>query len=178
MNEIKQKHDSAVKVYKKRFIVNMSKVGDDIDFNNNGILVVEGYLDINNTPNTSLSIINIGGRYRLILREYTSKNEEKRTISNMEFQMGTRLLLDCIFKDHIITKDVIIYNDTKNGLEWLINRYYNDNDGLLIATVEYDVNFKYTKDFILPEWIGEDVSNDKRYIDKNLAFTPYSTFFE
>jgi len=57
------------------------------------------------------------------------------------------------------------------GKTWEIDFFEGDNSGLIIAELEVESE---EETFEKPEWIGEDVSLDKRYLNNNLIKTPYT----
>ncbi|MEO1522408.1 MAG: adenylate cyclase, partial [Cyanobacteria bacterium J06633_2] len=49
--------------------------------------------------------------------------------------------------------------------------FHGDNNGLILAEVELmDVN----QEIEPPDWLGEEVSDDPRYFNSNLAKTPFT----
>ena len=63
------------------------------------------------------------------------------------------------------------YKIEYKGFIWEVDRFINENEGLVIAEVELD-NEGVSP--ILPEWIGDEVSGDKRYYNSSLVKNPYS----
>lgn len=57
------------------------------------------------------------------------------------------------------------------GKTWDVDIYSGKNEGLLIAEIE--LNFE-DEAFEKPEWLGEEVTGDKRYLNACLAETPFS----
>ena len=59
------------------------------------------------------------------------------------------------------------------GLVWEVDEFLGDNAPLVTAEIELP-----TEDtpFSKPAWLGEDVTNDHRYKNNNLAATPYSSW--
>ena len=52
-----------------------------------------------------------------------------------------------------------------------VDEFYGDNNGLVMAEVELEnENENYTK----PEWLGEEVTGDRRYYNSCLIKQPYS----
>jgi adenylate cyclase len=77
--------------------------------------------------------------------------------------------LDTLCEKPLIEKTRFIVND--NGLEWEIDVFEGDNQGLIVAEVElHDENQKIE----LPAWCGQEVSSDPRYYNVNLGKHPYS----
>ncbi len=57
------------------------------------------------------------------------------------------------------------------GLTWEVDEFAGENQGLIIAEVELtDAN----QTLELPDWIGQEVSDDPRYFNANLVEHPYS----
>ncbi|MDY7020971.1 MAG: CYTH domain-containing protein [Cyanobacteriota bacterium] len=60
-------------------------------------------------------------------------------------------------------------------LIWEVDEFFGENQGLILAEVELtDVN----QIIEIPDWIGEDVSDDSRYYNANLVKNPYSEWEE
>lgn len=59
------------------------------------------------------------------------------------------------------------------GFTWEVDEFYGDNEGLIIAEIELpDENTI----FIKPEWIGEEVTSDKKYYNSNLMIHPFNNW--
>jgi CYTH domain-containing protein len=57
------------------------------------------------------------------------------------------------------------------GLIWEVDEFAGKNKGLIVAEVELtDAN----QTIEMPDWIGQEVSDDARYYNANLAQHPYS----
>lgn len=62
---------------------------------------------------------------------------------------------------------------TKGDVEWEIDEFFGDNEGLVIAEVELNrINQIVNK----PEWLGEDVSDDSKYYNSSLLTNPYKNW--
>lgn len=57
------------------------------------------------------------------------------------------------------------------GLVWEVDEFFGENEGLIVAEVELDAE---DQEIPLPDWVGEEVSDDPRYFNSNLSVTPYS----
>lgn len=60
-----------------------------------------------------------------------------------------------------------------NGLAWEVDEYLNDNAPLFTAEIELP---EPDTVFALPEWLGEEVSDNKNYTNRSLSRNPYSTW--
>lgn len=57
------------------------------------------------------------------------------------------------------------------GYEWHVDRFQDDNTGLIIAEIELSTE---DEQFELPPWIGAEVTEDARYYNLALAQNPYN----
>lgn len=57
-----------------------------------------------------------------------------------------------------------------HGLRWEIDEFHGDNQGLIVAEVELESE---DQTLSYPNWLGQEVTNDLRYYNSNLATTPY-----
>jgi len=57
------------------------------------------------------------------------------------------------------------------GLLWEVDEFLGDNAGLVVAEVELD---SADQAIDLPEWVGEEVTDDVRYYNLALASHPYT----
>lgn len=62
------------------------------------------------------------------------------------------------------------YRVEHDGLVWEIDEFHGENAGLVVAEVELE---RESQAVTLPPWIGEEVSDDPRYFNSNLARHPY-----
>lgn len=58
-----------------------------------------------------------------------------------------------------------------NGLVWEIDEYLGDNAPLFTAEIELP---SPDTEFEIPEWLGMEVSGDRRYTNRALSRSPYS----
>jgi adenylate cyclase len=59
------------------------------------------------------------------------------------------------------------------GFIWEVDEFLGDNLGLVIAEIELQSE---TQSFVKPDWIGLEVTGDRRYNNSSLAQMPYSTW--
>ena len=61
----------------------------------------------------------------------------------------------------------------ENGLFFEVDEFYGDNEGLILAEIELPTeNAKFEK----PDWLGEEVTGDKRYYNSILKKNPYKNW--
>jgi adenylate cyclase len=59
------------------------------------------------------------------------------------------------------------------GLRWEVDEFFGDNAGLIVAEIELE---RADQPVPLPDWIAEEVTEDPRYFNSNLATTPYKAW--
>jgi CYTH domain-containing protein len=70
--------------------------------------------------------------------------------------------------DPLIEK--IRYTVNEQGFCWEIDEFLGDNKGLAVAEIELE---SPDQEFIRPGWLGEEVTENPRYFNSNLAVDPY-----
>lgn len=56
---------------------------------------------------------------------------------------------------------------------WEVDVFHGDNEGLVVAEIELG---EESEAFDLPEWIGDEVTDDKRYYNSQLLKNPYKNW--
>jgi len=59
------------------------------------------------------------------------------------------------------------------GSIWEIDEFKKENDGLVLAEIELE---QPQQQFVMPPWVGTEVSDDPRYRNSSLGRQPYSTW--
>jgi len=59
------------------------------------------------------------------------------------------------------------------GNVWEVDEFLGANAGLVVAEIELQSE---DQQFDKPEWIGEEVTDDLRYLNSNLIKKPFSTW--
>jgi adenylate cyclase len=65
------------------------------------------------------------------------------------------------------------YRVDHQGLTWEVDEFVGDNAGLIIAEVELEDEDQAV---MLPDWVGKEVTGDKRYYNANLIADPYTSW--
>ncbi|MBD2446219.1 CYTH domain-containing protein [Nostoc sp. FACHB-152] len=97
---------------------------------------------------------------------------EKYTRAEFEYVIpvaDAQEMLDTLCDRPLIEK--VRYKIDWAGLTWEIDEFDGANKGLIIAEVELSDKQQQIE---LPDWIGEEVSDDPRYFNSNLAKVPFS----
>lgn len=61
------------------------------------------------------------------------------------------------------------------GHTWELDIFEGENKGLIVAEIELSSE---DETFVLPAWITQEVTTDKRYANSNLVIHPYSSWVE
>lgn len=64
----------------------------------------------------------------------------------------------------------IRYRISYEGHTWEVDKFLGENEGLIVAEIELP---EETTAFLKPEWAGEEVTHDPRYLNSSLAKKPF-----
>lgn len=146
----------------KKYLVNNYSWKQNIE----GVLYKQGYI----FRDTEKSVrVRIAGN-----KAFFTIKGKRNNISRDEFEYeipvdDAKLLLEKYCTGTLIEK--VRYKIQFDGKTWEIDEFKGKNKGLVIAEIELDSEGEL---FSIPDWIGEEVSNDPRYYNSNLAVCPYS----
>jgi adenylate cyclase len=80
-------------------------------------------------------------------------------------------MLDTLCLKPILEK--IRYTIEHAGLLWEVDEFEGENAGLIIAEVELA---EADQRILLPDWVGEEVTDDPRYYNASLITNPFATW--
>ena len=132
----------------------------------NGTLIRQGYL---------YSGINGVVRVRTTGEHaYLTVKGRKFGISRLEFEYEIPLaeaneMLDKLCFKPLIEK--VRHEVPMDGFTWEIDEFLGENAGLVVAEIELEDE---NQEFLKPDWVGIEVSNDVRYLNSNLVKNPYA----
>jgi CYTH domain-containing protein len=126
----------------------------------------QGYLPSQN--HTTVRVRTVGDRGYLTIK---GKNTG---MSRLEFEYEIPLadaneLLETLCQNPLIEK--YRYRIPWENHLWEVDEFLGDNQGLIVAEVELK---QETEAIAIPDWIGQEVTGDRRYYNVNLAKIPYS----
>jgi len=100
---------------------------------------------------------------------------EREGISRFEFEyeipIKDALHMIEIFCDYVIEKTR--YRLKEEGKIWEVDVFEGDNEGLKLAEIELESK---DEEIVLPCFVSEEVTDDERYYNKNLAKNPYKNW--
>jgi CYTH domain-containing protein len=99
-------------------------------------------------------------------------------MSRLEFEYevpvaDASVMLDTLCRRPLIEKTRFAVD--VDGTAWVVDVFFGDNDGLVLAEVELDSE---AQQVALPPWAGVEVTGDPRYFNAALAERPYATWPE
>ncbi len=134
---------------------------------NEGTLYIQGYLS--SSPETTVRI-RIAGKIGFItIKGKTTGFSREEFEYEIPVEDAEILLKKC--KNAPIKK--IRYKVLLNGTLWEIDEFLEENSGLLMAEVELPDE---KASFFRPEWLGKEVTDDKRYHNSHIAQHPFKTW--
>lgn len=118
--------------------------------------------------------IQLGGNYHPY--GYLTIKGKKNSGSGLEFEYKipydeVDTMMSKLSVGTIITKDR--FHVEHNGLIWEVDVFKDYNSGLVIAEIELNSIYQ---DVTIPDWCGEEITDDPRYSNLNLALKPYKTW--
>ncbi|SHJ51996.1 CYTH domain-containing protein [Malonomonas rubra DSM 5091] len=131
-----------------------------------GILFRQGYLSAE--ADRTLRVRLEGDKGKLTIKG------KSRGISRSEYeyeipQQDAMELLDKLCLKPLIEKTR--YRVEHAGMVWEVDEFYGANEGLILAEVELDSE---DAEFELPDWAGQEVSDNPRYYNSNLVKDPFT----
>ena len=97
--------------------------------------------------------------------------DDPRVRNEIEFDIdydNARLVVDAFDGKQTILKERYVINI--NGKKWEIDRFAYRNCGLVVAEIEME---SVDEDITIPDWCGLEVTDDPRFLNVNLAHTPF-----
>ena len=132
-----------------------------------GVEYLQGYI-----PGTEKSVVRIRimGERAVITIKSRLNNEG---IERLEYEYPIPVddaaeILELICSKPLIEKTR--YKIVHAGKEWDVDCFHGVNDGLLLAEIELDTEDEAIE---LPSWVGEEVTDDVRYLNINLSKNPF-----
>lgn len=130
-------------------------------------VITQGYLSID--PDRTVRIRCKNNEYNMTVKggiEGISRTEVEFPV---ERHIGKELMKLCIQPLIIKTRHLIFFQDKR----WGVDVFHGFNEGLIIAEIELSSEEEM---FEIPDWLGDEVSNDPKYYNSNLITKPYSTW--
>lgn len=106
-------------------------------------------------------------------KAYLTIKGKNKGISRAEFEYeipeaDAEQMLNTLALPTIIEK--YRYRIEYEGKTWEVDEFLGDNAGLVLAEIELESE---SESFLLPAWLGQEVSEDARYFNSMLSQNPY-----
>lgn len=140
--------------------------GDGWKRQSQGVFIRQGY--ICSDPGRIVRVRIEGERAMLTIKGKTegiSRGEWEYPIPVEDAQQ----LLDVLCEKPLIEKNR--FRIPFGGFIWEVDEFFGDNAGLLVAEIELESESQH---FTKPDWVGVEVSDDRRYANANLFKHPFS----
>lgn len=141
--------------------------GDFKPFVSTSIRIVQGYLS--SVPERTVRVRIKGDKGFLTIKGISSSSGASRFEFEKEITVAEATELLQICEPSVIEKVRHLVNATPYIFE--VDEFHGENKGLIVAEIELpDENAAFSK----PEWLGKEVTNDKRYYNAMLTKNPYT----
>jgi adenylate cyclase len=132
--------------------------------------IKQGYLS--STPERTVRVRLMGNQGFITIKGATSINSIKRFEWEKEIQVDeVNQLLD-ICEPGIIDKTRYIVPE-KSGLVFEVDIFHDNNNGLIVAEIELPTE---NYEFIIPEWLGKEVTDNPAYYNSALKDSPFNSW--
>lgn len=134
-----------------------------------GVRMKQGYIATGNNNQARLSVrVRVAGQEAFLnLKSKVSAMERLEYEYAVPIQEAEDLLNN--FAPNLVEKTR--YTEMHNGKVWEIDVFHGANEGLSVAEVELD---SCDENIVLPIWVGQEVTEDERYLNTYLAAHPYT----
>lgn len=130
-----------------------------------GIYMVQGYMGSN--EKSSIRVRINGDTANLNIKSKTIGIQRNEYDYPLPVNEAKEILENLCDKPYI---EKTRYHVIHQEHEWEIDVFSGDNDGLIVAEIELE---SVDEEFALPNWAGEEVSDDPRYYNVCLVTHPY-----
>jgi CYTH domain-containing protein len=132
-----------------------------------GLYYRQGYLSLE--PERTVRVRTEGDNEAYLTIKGISQGATRR-----EYEYGipveeAKEMLDRLCQKPLIEKKR--YKIEHGGLTWEVDEFFGENEGLIIAEVELESE---DQPFEKPDWLGPEVTGDRRYFNASLVEHPFS----
>ena len=132
------------------------------------VLFNQGYL--NRNPERSVRVRIEGDMAKINIKA------QRGTLRRIEYEYAIPVKDATFLLEHVCEQPTLSKHRTKITIGdccWEVDEFHGTNKGLVIAEVELETE---EQSFEKPDWIGEDVSDDPRYLNINLIQNPFQNW--
>ncbi len=141
--------------------------GDFKQYSDSSMRITQGYLS--SVPERIVRIRIYGDKAFLTIKGITNSSGISRYEWEKEIAVNEASELLKLCEPGIIDKTRYLIKTGTNTFE--VDEFYGENEGLVVAEIELAAEDQH---FEKPDWLGEEVTGDKRYFNSRLVKTPFS----
>ena len=134
-----------------------------------GISCRQGYMT---TGSSNVTVrVRLMGKWGFLTIKGSSQGISR---TEMEYEIpaaDAEYMLEHLCSGGLVSK--VRYILIHNGSRWEIDEFSGDNTGLVVAEIELE---REDQPFEKPDWLGEEVSLDRRYTNAALARKPFRSW--
>ncbi|MHC1706479.1 MAG: CYTH domain-containing protein [Bacteroidales bacterium] len=130
------------------------------------VRIVQGYLSTD--PDRVVRVRTWGPKGFLTIK--SRRQGISRSEYEFEIDPGTALEMIQELCFHPVIDKTRYIIDYK-GYTWEVDEFYGENEGLVVAEIELPAEDTV---FECPAWVGEEVTQDRRYYNSALVYRPFS----
>ena len=128
--------------------------------------ITQGYLSTD--PNRTVRVRINGDQGYLTIKGKSSSDGTTRVEVEEQISLAKAKTLLSMCLPGVIDKSR--YLVPYNNHTWEVDEFYGENEGLQVAEIELS---SATEQFEIPNWVGAEVTGDKKYYNSQLSTLPY-----
>ena len=135
------------------------------------IRITQGYLS--SMPQRVVRVRVKGDKGYLTIKGEADASGVSRFEWEKEIPLQEAKALLTLAEPGIIDKTRYLIKNTDGRHIWEVDEFHGDNDGLVMAEIELSAE---NDPFDRPNWLGKEVTGDKRYYNSYISKNPYKTW--
>ena len=151
----------------RKFLVN----GDFRSESRSSVHIVQGYLS--SDPHRTVRVRVYGDKAFITVKGCSDNAGIARFEWEKEIEVQDALQLLALCEPEVIDK--VRYLVPAGDYVYEVDEFHGENEGLIVAEIEL---LSVDSEFDKPQWLGKEVTGDKRYYNSMLKSNPYITWGE
>ena len=135
------------------------------------VRITQGYLS--SVPQRVVRVRVKGEKGYITIKGAADETGVSRFEWDKEISLQDALSLLQLAEPGIIDKTRYLIKNTDGKHIWEVDEFHGDNEGLIMAEIELESE---NEPFDKPNWLGEEVTGDKRYYNSYLLKQPYKSW--
>ena len=135
------------------------------------VRITQGYLS--SVPQRVVRVRVKGEKGYITIKGAADETGVSRFEWEKEISLQDALSLLQLAEPGIIDKTRYLIKNTDGNHTWEIDEFHGDNEGLVMAEIELQSE---NDAFDKPNWLGKEVTGDKRYYNSYLSKQPYKSW--